>query len=1034
MICKIIESALLKGYYSMKNRNRKLICLFMALVFVFGTICAVPASADEQETPKRTIMVYAIGSNLEANSKCFTKKVVEFSNMSYNENLDIIVITGGSLKWNTPGEYLDGADEIDAEYDQVWKVVGKKDGQEHGSFKLIEPTGMPGYEKANMGDAETLTAFMDYCYENYPANIYDIVLWDHGGGPVGGYGHDDRFDTMIRLPGLVSAFADSKLVKDGKKFDMIDFDACLMSNVTVITALGAFTDYLVVSPEVEYAPGQLYLRMLESIRSDPSINGFELGKIMADDFAAYFNKAGYPATLTVIDAKNFKERLLPFVRELDGIFISEAAKTGKKNDRYNFYDEMYSLLYSFVFGTDAYSLYDLGNLVGALSIPMSEMDNISAAERSEFENAYTDVAKRILDVLSDRDESGDDVLYFRFSGYTERTVGAGVVRGANGELVYADDYGKTRVTPTGLSILFPDKNIDRSAGFVTRIKKLLDADYTDEEKDFFKARMTTTAYYSLIFNLGYFGSLLNTDGVKDVSYLDVKKAIEDYGYWDEYCVPLIDWLVESGEFTDIDGVQDYLASIVAQQSFEAITADKVVARPIENADGGFDSYQVTVSGSSAQALMSVEAGLTVAYAGNETPEYLGWFKSVYGSCSLNELYPNGMLINSVSGSGELDLALYYNSANDTLAELYERIYSSQTSVWTLPKITEECLVLYDGDGGAHLIDLHYLDESHEYAYMPLSIYYPEDGGYYVSKLILRYTNDEWSIYGISFKEKDLLSFVVMLSDLVRGDFLVSPGAYMTDSLYNFTAMVPISTYFPIDMTKDDWGLSLGMAKLSELDDVASFKASYKVSDVYGVTLNVDTAVEAANEAAQRGEFVRDISLTDITVADTVYTGLEAAPDVTVTYGGKTLTNGVDYKVIYDGSSEPGGASLAVFGIGDFCGANYLTYTIKDSLSVKVDGTEIGKDHYTVDEDTGAVTLTKEYLQTLAVGDHTMTVILSGAETTTNFTVPAENGESEVSPLTGDDSHIGLWIILMTVSALGTLSLFILDGKQRAIIK
>ncbi|MBQ9545287.1 MAG: hypothetical protein IJV00_09185, partial [Clostridia bacterium] len=86
--------------------KNKLISLLMALVFVFGTICAFPVSANEQETPKRTIMVYAIGSNLEAQSKCFTNKVLEFSDSPYNEKLDIIVLTGGSLQWHTPGEYL----------------------------------------------------------------------------------------------------------------------------------------------------------------------------------------------------------------------------------------------------------------------------------------------------------------------------------------------------------------------------------------------------------------------------------------------------------------------------------------------------------------------------------------------------------------------------------------------------------------------------------------------------------------------------------------------------------------------------------------------------------------------------------------------------------------------------------------------------------------------------------------------------------------------------------------------------------------
>ena len=211
----------------------------MALVFVLGTVCAVSAGADGETVPKRTIMVYAVGSNLEANTYLFTDKIDEFLNSPYNENLDMIVITGGTTEWHTPAEYLDGAEEIDVEYDQIWKVVGKKDGEEHGVLKLIEPTGMPGYEKANMGAPETLTAFIDYCFENYPADIYDIILWDHGGGPVGGYGRDDRFETMIRLPQLAGAFSDSKLIREGKRFELIDFDACLMSNVTVVTACTA---------------------------------------------------------------------------------------------------------------------------------------------------------------------------------------------------------------------------------------------------------------------------------------------------------------------------------------------------------------------------------------------------------------------------------------------------------------------------------------------------------------------------------------------------------------------------------------------------------------------------------------------------------------------------------------------------------------------------------------------------------------------------------------------------------------------------
>ena len=62
----------------MRNTNYKLISLLMALVFFLGTVSAVSVSADGQEVPKRTIMFYATGSNLEAQYKCFTKKSSSF--------------------------------------------------------------------------------------------------------------------------------------------------------------------------------------------------------------------------------------------------------------------------------------------------------------------------------------------------------------------------------------------------------------------------------------------------------------------------------------------------------------------------------------------------------------------------------------------------------------------------------------------------------------------------------------------------------------------------------------------------------------------------------------------------------------------------------------------------------------------------------------------------------------------------------------------------------------------------------------------
>ena len=54
-------------------------------------------------------------------------------------------------------------------------------------------------KSANMGISQTLSAFVDYCTENYPADHYGLILWNHGGGPLWGYGSDELFknDSLL---------------------------------------------------------------------------------------------------------------------------------------------------------------------------------------------------------------------------------------------------------------------------------------------------------------------------------------------------------------------------------------------------------------------------------------------------------------------------------------------------------------------------------------------------------------------------------------------------------------------------------------------------------------------------------------------------------------------------------------------------------------------------------------------------------------------------------------------------------------------
>ena len=110
------------------------------------------------------------------------------------------------------------------------------------------------------------------------------------------------------------------------------------------------------------------------------------------------------------------------------------------------------------------------------------------------------------------------------------------------------------------------------------------------------------------------------------------------------------------------------------------------------------------------------------------------------------------------------------------------------------------------------------------------------------------------------------------------------------------------------------------------------------------------------------------------------------------------------------------------------------------VGVKVDGALITADKYTAVSGSTVITLKNDYLDTLSVGKHTLTVVYNDGECSTEFeikaapsggeTTPANPSEGNTdSPKTGDTSNLTLWIVLLLVSggaAVGTT----LVGKKK----
>ena len=74
-------------------------------------------------------------------------------------------------------------------------------------------------------DPDLVADFINFSVENYPADRYGFIFWNHGGGTISGYGADENFDGQgMSIDQIAEAFE-----KANHKFDFIGFDCCLMA-------------------------------------------------------------------------------------------------------------------------------------------------------------------------------------------------------------------------------------------------------------------------------------------------------------------------------------------------------------------------------------------------------------------------------------------------------------------------------------------------------------------------------------------------------------------------------------------------------------------------------------------------------------------------------------------------------------------------------------------------------------------------------------------------------------------------------------
>ena len=298
-----------------------------------------------------TLMIYMCGSNLESMPQSSASKdIEEIIDSDYStKDVNLLLMPGGARRWH----------------------ISNINGQETGIY-CIRPDGITKLwesdKQLNMGDPLTLSFFLHYGFEYFPAQKYALIVWDHGGGAIGGVCVDENSGDSLSLPELKTAMEASPAARE--KLEWIGFDACLMASAEVALLLSPYAGFMIASEETEPGYGWDY-HFLKGIETESS--GAETGVRIIEHYLDWYEKQypGCDVTLSCIDLSAVSE----LADQLERFFAEMAELVGEED-----YSEISRAVRRAVFfgnvdesasedtasNARVYDLADLGSLIGCL--------------------------------------------------------------------------------------------------------------------------------------------------------------------------------------------------------------------------------------------------------------------------------------------------------------------------------------------------------------------------------------------------------------------------------------------------------------------------------------------------------------------------------------------------------------------------------------------------------------------------------------------------------------------------------------------
>ena len=226
-------------------------------------------------------------------------------------------------------------------------VVVQYDGLENGDTKRgaiqrdsntsVVSSNLTAVDEANpelnSGDPQTLTNFIKWGQENYAADKYAVVVWDHGRGLSGVAWDESSGYANLSVKEVSQAIKDAGL---GSQLELVGFDAGLMGVTEQAYELKDATKVVVASQETEPAQGWDYTGWLNKLAvAGGGLDTQEMSNAIIDSYEASYqgSSEGGLQTLSAVRTQtdNGQKTVGDLKTDLDG-FVDEVLAKASEED------------------------------------------------------------------------------------------------------------------------------------------------------------------------------------------------------------------------------------------------------------------------------------------------------------------------------------------------------------------------------------------------------------------------------------------------------------------------------------------------------------------------------------------------------------------------------------------------------------------------------------------------------------------------------------------------------------------------------